>query len=175
MGVEPIEEIVKRFRMKDGCWRSKGFVADCINKTIAREVVEDLNKFIRKDLEKKDKHSFCRLVLAAFGKQFIDVQTDPNRPVPAEQAPQGPKYAYLDDDDSSTIEGMIRKNGNDLIGALGEKDHSVISRSECGKKADIAPSEMESVVSSAYSKMSDNTVRMNDLNLKNGAQPGFTK
>merc|ERR1712129_665846 len=99
---------------------------------------------------------------------------DPNRPVPAEQAPQGPKYAYLDDDDSSTIEGMIRKNGNDLIGALGEKDHSVISRSEWGKKADIAPSEMESVVSSAYSKMSDNTVRMNDLNLKNGAQPGFT-
>merc|ERR1712129_261863 len=34
--------------------------------------------------------------------------------------------------------------------------------------------EMESVVSSAYSKMSDNTVRMNDLDLKYRAQPGFT-
>merc|ERR1740123_1769473 len=55
-------------------------------------------------------------------------------------------------------------------------DHSVISRSECGKKADIAPSEMESEISSAsaYTKISDNTVRMNDLNLLHRSQPGFT-
>merc|ERR1712154_682718 len=73
----------KKSIKEDGCWHTKGFLADCGNAQIAQEAVRELRIYIRVQLKKKEKHSFCRLILSDFGDLFIRIQNDPNKPRPA--------------------------------------------------------------------------------------------
>merc|ERR1712048_1557562 len=102
----------------------------------------------------------------------IRVQTSENKPPrpPLWNQPQGPKYAYLGDDDSSSIEGMIREHGTKM--EVGEKDFSVTGSSIA--PSDVAPS-VSSMASTVMSHATQAPAKYEDVMKRKQlqSQPGF--